>query len=60
MGSKGSGVVGNQVSAANSGSLVYMDEFDVSVAKLNIVCFLDLQVAYWIAIISFECSTKGI
>lgn len=38
--------MGNQVSAANSGSLVYMDEFDVSVAKLNIVCFLDLQVAY--------------
>lgn len=30
-------MVGNQVSAANSGSLVYMDEFDVSVTKLNIV-----------------------
>ncbi|KAJ0091511.1 hypothetical protein Patl1_13894 [Pistacia atlantica] len=36
LGSKGSGTSGHQFSAANSGSLVYMDEFDASVAKLNI------------------------
>ncbi|TXG61876.1 hypothetical protein EZV62_013239 [Acer yangbiense] len=35
LGAKGSGA-GHQISSANSGSLVYMDEFDASVAKLNI------------------------
>ncbi|KAK3213154.1 hypothetical protein Dsin_017860 [Dipteronia sinensis] len=35
LGAKGSGA-GHQISSANSGSLVYMDEFDTSVAKLNI------------------------
>ncbi|XP_044464165.1 CCR4-NOT transcription complex subunit 10-B-like isoform X2 [Mangifera indica] len=34
--SKGSDASGHQFSAANSGSFVYMDEFDASVAKLNI------------------------
>ncbi|KAK2644915.1 hypothetical protein Ddye_020110 [Dipteronia dyeriana] len=35
LGAKGSGA-GHQISSANSGSLIYMDEFDASVAKLNI------------------------
>ncbi|KAK0572695.1 hypothetical protein LWI29_035653 [Acer saccharum] len=35
LGAKGSGA-GHQISSANSGSLVFMDEFDTSVAKLNI------------------------
>ncbi|XP_048227653.1 CCR4-NOT transcription complex subunit 10 isoform X2 [Ricinus communis] len=35
-GSKGSGATSHQFSAANGGTLVYMDEFDPAVATLNI------------------------
>lgn len=35
-GSKGTGTMANQFSAASSGSVVYADEFDTSVASLNI------------------------
>lgn len=36
-GSKGSGTLSNQFSAASNASVVYADEFDTSVASLNIV-----------------------
>jgi hypothetical protein len=41
-GSKGSSTVANQLSTANSASTVFTDEFDTSVAILNIVCFLSV------------------
>ncbi|XP_044471890.1 CCR4-NOT transcription complex subunit 10-like isoform X2 [Mangifera indica] len=44
VGSKSSNTSSHQCSAANGGSLVYMDEFDSSVAKLNIaVIWFHLQ-----------------
>lgn len=43
-GSKGSGMLSHQVSATNSASLVYMDEFDPAVATLNIVGSIDILV----------------
>lgn len=39
LGSKGSTMT-HQLSGANSSNVVYTDEFDSSVAILNIVCFL--------------------
>lgn len=39
LGSKGS-TMAHQLSTANSSNIVYTDEFDTSVAILNIVCFM--------------------
>jgi CCR4-NOT transcription complex subunit 10 len=52
-GSKGSGAMTLQASATNSTSVVYMDEFDPTVARLNIVGSIDIYifvVELWIAI----------
>ena len=38
-----------QFSAASSGSMVYTDEFDTSVATLNLVCSLDF------CVVSLKC-----
>lgn len=40
-GSKGTNTMALQFSAATSGSMVYTDEFDTSVATLNLVCALN-------------------
>lgn len=41
-GSKGSGTTTHQFADSNSASIIYTDEFDTSVAALNIVCPLSL------------------
>lgn len=40
LGSKGTSMVSHPFSAASSDSVIYMDEFDTSVATLNIVSAL--------------------
>jgi len=40
LGSKGNSTVAHQLSTANNSNIVYTDEFDTSVAILNVVCFL--------------------
>jgi CCR4-NOT transcription complex subunit 10 len=40
LGSKGNSMMAHQLSTANSSNIVYTDEFDTSVAILNVVCFL--------------------
>jgi CCR4-NOT transcription complex subunit 10 len=49
-GSKGSGAMTLQASATNSTSVVYMDEFDPTVARLNIVGSIDIYIYIYIYI----------
>lgn len=58
LGSKGSNALAQQFSGSNSTSAMYTDEFDSSVAMLNIVCdfniwihFISLLLVAWVDII---------
>jgi hypothetical protein len=60
-GSKGSGAMTLQASATNSTSVVYMDEFDPTVARLNIVGSIDIYIYLWLnygLLLTFICNLE--